>query len=647
MDGGGRGPGGANFAVMDYVLDDIMAENSRRRAAELARRRYNPLTGEGACGPRVLTGALWLPQTMLDDAAYSAGMSDDARDRLRCRHDFEYWAARCVRIRHKLTGRMVNLTLNSAQRRVTSLLEEDRRAGRPLRMILLKARQWGGSTLVEAYMAWLQTAVERNWNSLICAQVGQTASSIRRLYDDLMESYPPELWTEEDAPAMTGVPGMANSRRMAGRGARVTVASSFSSESVRGLDYQMAHMTEVAFWKDSERMTPEDFVRGVTGGIAMTAHSMVVLESTANGMGNYFHREWLRAEEGRSALRPVFVGWQDIDFYELEPSDPAALLAAMDAYEWELWRQGLSLHKIAWYHDRRREMSSDRAMMTEFPTRAAEAFAMTGHSVFAPEGLERLREGCRRPGERGDMVSLSGAVIGERALEGPRFVADQGGEMEVWERPRVSGSGDCRYIVAVDIGGRSRSSDWSVITVFDRQGWGSPEVVAQWRGHCDHDLLGWRAAMVARWYDDALLVIESNTLETDTGASAYILDELAQWYDRLYSRRVNDSRGPGYDVRPGFHTNRTTKAVAVETLIAAVRDGAYVERCAEAIDEMAAYEQRPDGSFGAKRGSHDDMVMTRAIALYVARELGEVHADGPVRDDRRLFVRYNTAIPGW
>jgi len=632
---------------MHYELDDILAENGRRRAAELARRRYDPLTGLGAVGERVERGGLWLPRAMVEDPAYSAGMGDAARDRLRCRHDFEYWAARCVRIRHKLSGRMVSLTLNSAQRRVTELLEEDRRAGRPLRMILLKARQWGGSTLVEAYMAWLQTAVERNWNSLICAQVGQTASSIRHLYDDLMESYPPELWTEEEAPAMTGVPGMANSRRMAGRGARVTVASSFSSESVRGLDYQMAHMTEVAFWKDSDRMTPEDFVRGVTGGIAMTPHSLVVLESTANGMGNYFHREWLRAAEGSSALRPVFVGWHDIDFYECEPEDMAALTAAMDDYEWGLWRQGLSLQKIAWYHKRRREMVSDRAMMTEFPTCAAEAFAMTGHAVFAPEGLERLRAGCRDDSERGDMVSLSGAVIGERALDGPRFVLDQGGDMEVWERPQVSGSGDCRYIVAVDIGGRSRGSDWSVIAVLDRQAEPAPAVVAQWRGHCDHDLLGWRAAMVARWYDEALLVIESNTLETDTGASTYILGELAQWYDRLYCRRVNDGRGPDYDVRPGFHTNRTTKAVAVETLIAAVRDGAYVERCGAAVDEMAAYEQRPDGSFGAKRGSHDDMVMTRAIALYVARELGEVHADGPVRDDRRLFVRYNTAIPGW
>lgn len=51
--------------------------------------------------------------------------------RLRLRHDFEYWAASCVTIRHKTTGRRVPFVLNAPQRRVASLLEDDRRAARP------------------------------------------------------------------------------------------------------------------------------------------------------------------------------------------------------------------------------------------------------------------------------------------------------------------------------------------------------------------------------------------------------------------------------------------------------------------------------------------------------------------------------------
>ena len=70
--------------------------------------------------------------------------------------DFEYWAARCVKIKDKLSGKLVPFRLNRPQRRVLSMLEEQRRGGRPIRMIMLKARQWGGSTLMQMYMAWIQ-----------------------------------------------------------------------------------------------------------------------------------------------------------------------------------------------------------------------------------------------------------------------------------------------------------------------------------------------------------------------------------------------------------------------------------------------------------------------------------------------------------
>ena len=75
-----------------------------------------------------------------------------------------------------------------------------------------------------------------------------------------------------------------------------------------------------------------------------------------------------------------------------------------------------------------------------------------------------------------------------------------------------------RYLIVVDVGGRSKGADFSDIFVLDRY-WmiygGVPEVVAEWHGHTDHDLLAWKAAQIARFYSDGLLVIESNTMETD------------------------------------------------------------------------------------------------------------------------------------
>ncbi|MDE6393981.1 MAG: hypothetical protein K2K77_01455, partial [Duncaniella sp.] len=174
------------------------------------------------------------------------------------------------------------------------------------------------------------------------------------------------------------------------------------------------------------------------------------------------------------------------------------------------------------------------------------------------------------------------------------------------------------YIVSVDIGGRWRGADYSVVSVLDRHtdggGGAIPEIVAQWRGHIDHDLLAWRAAAMGRWYNNALLVIESNSWEsTSDGSGQYILDTLAGVYPNLYYRTGEGGRGRV----AGFHTNVRTKSALISNMIAVVRDCRYVERDPDACDEMMQYESRPDGSYAARRGCHDDILMSRAIALWI------------------------------
>ncbi|MDE7120234.1 MAG: hypothetical protein K2O10_06450, partial [Muribaculaceae bacterium] len=373
------------------------------------------------------------------------------------------------------------------------------------------------------------------------------------------------------------------------------------------------------------------FVRSVCGSVARSPLTLVVMESTANGAGSFFHREWLRAVGGKSDKRAVFVPWYEIEIYREEVADPRALWDSLDAYERWLWSDlGLSLERIAWYHAKRAEMADHAAFMAEYPTTAQEAFARSGNMVFAPEHIEALRGGCREPLTVGEVQGE--ALHGAAAMEGVRFVADSAGLLHVWERP-VVGSG---YVVAVDVGGRTARADWSVIAVVRLAGDAAdrPEVVAQWRGHIDHDLLVWKAAAVARWYNTALLAFESNSLEhapagmaPDQGA--YFLNELADWYPNLYYRQ---SAGEDRGRRPGFHTNRATKQMIVTELIAAVRDGSYIERDPGALDEMAAYRLEPGGVYAAADNCHDDILMTRAIALHVARQPACVSADSSLDD---------------
>ena len=195
----------------------------------------------------------------------------------------------------------------------------------------------------------------------------------------------------------------------------------------------------------------------------------------------------------------------------------------------------------------------------------------------------------------------------------------------MWEFPDTKSEFLNRYMVTVDVGGSAPDSDWSVILVTASHPDGSLEVVAQWRGHtADHEQLAWMAERIARWYDRALLIVESNTLETHCGvesaAANFVLDKLARARANLYRRRVPGRVSATLESRYGFHTNVQTKGMALLHLMTMMRNGLLVERDADAVDEMRIYQKLPDGTEAAPPGSHDDMVMTRAIAAYVRQE---------------------------
>ncbi|MDE5930481.1 MAG: hypothetical protein K2H03_08385 [Muribaculaceae bacterium] len=595
-------------------VQEILAENKRRMEAEKADSRFDPCTGIGCSGRRrkVPTPVAGLPEAlipeeMLDDPDYEAARADaTAWQRLRCRHDFEYWCAVCATVKHKLEGRDVPFMLNRPQRRVAAIMEADRRAGRPIRLIMLKARQWGGSTLVQMYMAWIQSCHRRNWNSLICAHVKDTAASIRGMYTKMLAAYPEQLWEGDCAPQFKPFERSTNIREISGRGCRVTLGSSENQEAARGGDYAMAHLSETAFYASTQQRSPDKFIQAICGGIAYHPYTLIAMESTANGVGNYFHSEWLRCEAGKGDKHAVFVPWYEIDIYRLEPEDAEVLAGSLDDYELALWNDfGLTLDRIWWYRCKSREYSSREQMQANFPTTAQEAFINSGSGVFDTASVERLRLGCRR-GECGELGS------------GGSFVAVANGKLEVWERPAATES----YVVAVDVGGRSASSDWSVIAVLRRGP--VPAVAAQWRGHCDHDRLADEAVRISRYYNNALLMIESNTLETENTSgdpNLFVLSRLSESYGNLYRRSSYDSVTRQETSRVGFHTNRATKALLIGGLIEAVREGGYEERDSNACNELLTYEQLPNGAYAAKQGYHDDILMTRAMALLAISQI--------------------------
>lgn len=574
--------------------------------------------------------------------------------RLRNLHDFPFWAATWVYIKKKGGGDDILFRLTRPQRRFVEQLEKARLAGKPIRLILLKARQWGGSTTSQLYMAWLQLVHRRGLNSLIIAQQTSGSDEIRDMFSRMIDRYPldmlydfPSHPTSPSEPKLIGVGRSGLIHSIPQRNCKIKIGTAQNPDSCRGGDYNLVHCSEVAFWEATEKRTPEQIVRSACSGVLLLPYTMIIYESTANGTGNFFQREYDAAKRGQSQFQPLFISWFDIELYSTpfistqerdnfaselyrnRLSDNAASERAESGrYLWWLWQKGATLEAINWYILERAKCDDHAVMAAEYPSDDIEAFVHSGARVFDIYAVEALRPACRPPTFIGEVYSDFDQ--GPDALKNLRFKADRQGLLSVWTLPEIDPDERVtdRYLAVVDIGGRSSKADWSVIVVFDRlfmsEG-GKPAVVAQWYGHCDIDLLAWRAARIAAFYDNALLVIESNTLETrdrdrllEGDQSQFILNQLKEIYPNLYARRQSEEAViQGAPLRYGFHTNVSTKPMVISTLIKAIRESMYIERDINCLDEYCFYERRQNGSYGAIQGKHDDILMTRAIGLHI------------------------------
>ena len=419
----------------EFTIDvqALAAENrSRNEGLQVP---YDPLTGEGCCGERRLVsvpvaGEVWLPVPMLDEVPLDTLSDELTYQKTRIKYDFEYWCATCATVRDKVSGRNVKLRLNAPQRHVLADLERQRLAGKGVRMILLKARQWGGSTLVLMYMAWIQLVLQRNWNSIICGHKRSTSSVIKGMYTKLLQHYPKQLLDDDKPLEFKTFEGNTNAKIITGRDCLVLMGTAQVDDVVRGYDIAMAHMSEVAFWPSSTMRNPEDVMRSVDGSLLVGGLTVEVLESTANGIGNYFHNEWLLSVNGETDKHAVFIPWYEIEIYRLpvDEAEIADLWKSLDNYERNLWEIGCTLEMIKWYHEKRKSYQSHHKMMAEFPTNSTEAFSTSGRCVFSLSRLDAMRTQCCEPLAKGELKKVNGKW---------RIIDEGKPRLKVWKMPTV------------------------------------------------------------------------------------------------------------------------------------------------------------------------------------------------------------------
>ncbi len=647
---------------------------------------FNPVTGEGSVGERKKVaieelGTLWLPAAMLavplvrqvvrrgsiaawlgqdygtdgsdaDGGEWDAMVNDVAEQlvRIRMKHDFPFWAYCFVQIHPKGEGDDIPFRLNRQQRRLVEKYEAQRIAGKPIRLVLAKSRQWGGSTATQIYMAWLQLVHKIGLNSIIVGHQKDSSAEVESMFKKVIEAYPvqylhpPGERYDGRETKYAGDPHTQNIHTVPQRKCKIKVGTAEKPDSARGGDSALVHCTEVAFWKKTEGKKPEQIVRSACAGALPQPYTMIVYESSPNGTGNFFQREYDDAKAGRSMFDAMFVACWEIEAYSIEVQDENAFASWLyenrnnpnvrddrsesGRFYWYMWSLGATFDAINWYIHERRKYHDHADMASEFPIDDIEAFTYSGARVFDRYKVNALRGGCRPPQFIGEVQAKGDE--GREALAGLHFAEDPQGQLWVWEKPEIFDDEKVsnRYLAVVDIGGRGAKADWSVILVLDRY-WmlegDKPSVVAQWYGHIDMDLLAWKAAQIASWYDNALLVIESNTLETkdrerhvDGDQSEFILNQIKDTYDNLYARRQSEADiADGVPRKYGFHTNVSTKPKIISTLVKVIRDNLYIERDGRCLDEYLCYERKQNGAYGAILGKHDDLLMTRAIGLHI------------------------------
>lgn len=681
-------------------------ENRRRKA--LIFTEYDPLTGVGCwgypgrrvkvCLPDCFIPEMWVPQECMEThlfrglaewgsvrgfiehymkREYSPTLSRLVQMELcktRAREDPEFAMYLTDKIEDKVTGDLIPFRLNYPQRKLLSLMEDIRHRGEAIRVIILKARQWGGSTLSQLYIKWMQDYRHDGWNAIILSQVKGTSKKIKAMYRKALQNQPG--WTigypgvrlqlspfENSTDDFVVSDGIRTLRR-----STLTVASFDNFDNVRGSNFHCAHYSEVAYWKKTPEHDPEGVISSISAGIRNQADNIEIFESTGRGASGFFYDKCQQAmsKDNNDAYHFIFIPFYDIEndmeavadehkfakwLYEHRNLSSCPLgFREEGKFFFRMWKLGATFEAINWYRHFRNKFMTHAFMATEAPVDEVEAFRSSGNLIFNPYSIDAMQqEEMKEPLHYGRIVvamTKSGKddvgvsplqkheMRSKKTIRSSRVELTDGraGDLKIWALPNNEVMKvRHRYLVSVDIGGTSSRSDYSVFTVVDRMGMiksigDKPAVVARWRGHLRHDLLAWHAAALAHYYDDALLVIESNTSDRERGGNTEgdhfgtIIEEISGYYPNLYQRNsLPDNVRDRIEMKYGFHTNKLTKSWVIDNLLACVDDMLYHEPDAEMYRELRIYERREDGSMGniEGAGNHDDVLMSTGIAMWV------------------------------
>ena len=518
------------------------------------------------------------------------------------------------------SSRLAMLRFKPAQERLYGIFREEHDAGRPVRLVILKARQLGFSTLTEG-LFFADTATHSNVFTLIMAHQEDATAHLfamnKLFYDALPAKIKPMLKNSNAQELVFENPTRDPAEKAANPGlrSRIRCVTAGSRGAGRSFTLRNVHLSEVAFWpKFLETLD------GILQAVPDDPDTCVVIESTAKGY-NEFKTFWDDAVSGKNGFRAVFFPW-----YE----DPAYVRDVAPGTEWTpdekdmAERYDLTPEQLSWrrWCIKANCHGDENVFRQEYPSNPDEAFLFTGTPFFDNAAIAALRQTAPEPAHIGRFEY-------DEAPDGRptniRWVEDARGFIKIWDTPaeRVP------YVIGGDTAGEG-SDKFTAFVIDNRTGMQAAEL----RHTFSERLYARQMYCLGQYYNHAMLAVETNF-------STYPQLMLEEWqYPNLYQRQRYDTQKKRYVNAYGFRTDRITRPLILAGLRTVMDETPETVRSFETLGEMLTFVYNDDYRPEASPGEHDDLVMAAAICHFARGQQSHIQAAEPEERRQKLIEKY-------
>ena len=515
--------------------------------------------------------------------------------------NFKVYAGKYLKIKDK-AGEIVPLILNTAQLIVLEIIEGQIKAGVPIRLIILKARQKGISTLIEAYIFW-RTSNEFQRKSAIVGHKVDATNNLYAMTKRYLKYLPQALQPQIEA----------SNEKVLRYGRLESEIKLYTAESgdVGSSDtIQDLHLTEVTKWRD-----PKTSLVALLQTVPDKPNTMVVMETTAKGIGGEFYDRWQSAKNGESNYIPVFLSWLIDDEYTLkfrDEEDKSKLVNSIDAVEEGLLESGATLEHLNW---RRKIGLPDKCgndvdqFRQEYPSNDVEAFIASGSPVFdANKCYIHYTEASRFHPLRGNLEGNDKEVV---------FRGSERGYINIFDESILKNIKDdemYRFASGADVAEGLAQGDYSVNSTYDRL---KEQVCMTWRGHIDPDLFADELHKIHLFTKKkGFFAVEKNNHGHTVIKSAYKKGV------PLYHNQTFEKGYPSDTGTIGFLTTSKSKPEIINDLNEWIREGILISQDKQFWSEALRFVRNDRGQMGAQGKdtdvtlkSFDDCVIAYALMI--------------------------------